>query len=121
MKVLSIFVDESGDFGPRSKHSPYYIVTMVFHDQSVNLSAQIDKLNAELQNLGYQNHVVHTEPLIRREIDYKNISPNERRSIFSKLFHFVIKSNISYKSFIFHKKKYENLLKLEEKMTQEIS
>ena len=33
MKELSIFVDESGDFGPVAKHSPYYAVTMVFHDQ----------------------------------------------------------------------------------------
>lgn len=121
MKILSVFVDESGDFGPHSKHSPYYIVTMVFHDQSIDLSPQIEKLNNELQNLGYQNHVVHTEPLIRRETDYQNLSPNERRAIFSKLFHFVIKSNITYKSFIFHKKEYENIFKLEAKMAQEIS
>ena len=33
MKELSIFIDESGDFGPYAKHSPYYLVTMVFHDQ----------------------------------------------------------------------------------------
>lgn len=30
MNDLSIFVDESGDFGKYARHSPYYIVTMVF-------------------------------------------------------------------------------------------
>ena len=34
MRELSIFVDESGDFGEYEKHSPYYIVSMVFHDQA---------------------------------------------------------------------------------------
>ena len=33
MKELSIFVDESGDFGEYEKHAPYYIVTMVFHSK----------------------------------------------------------------------------------------
>ncbi|MCR4612104.1 MAG: DUF3800 domain-containing protein [Lachnospiraceae bacterium] len=33
MKELSIFIDESGDFGEYATHSPFYIITMVFHDQ----------------------------------------------------------------------------------------
>ena len=31
MKELSIFIDESGDFGEYDYHSTWYIVTMVFH------------------------------------------------------------------------------------------
>lgn len=38
MKELSIFVDESGDFGAYHTHSPYYIVVMVLHDQSKDIS-----------------------------------------------------------------------------------
>ena len=30
MRELSIFVDESGDFGPYKLHSPFYIVTLMF-------------------------------------------------------------------------------------------
>ena len=48
IKTLSIFVDESGDFGRYAKHSPYYDVTMVFHDQSIDLSTQILLLNNNL-------------------------------------------------------------------------
>ena len=70
MHELSIFVDESGDFGDYAKHSPYYAVTMVFHDQDIDISRQIAILNDNLKNLGYENIAVHTEPLIRREEIY---------------------------------------------------
>ena len=55
MKELSVFVDESGDFGEFEKHAPYYIITMVLHDQSVDISEQIWKLNETLKNMGYGN------------------------------------------------------------------
>ena len=42
MSELSIFVDESGDFGEYAKHSPYYIVTMVLHDQVKDISTDIN-------------------------------------------------------------------------------
>ena len=38
MKELSIFVDESGDFGVYDYHAPFYIISMVFHDQALDLS-----------------------------------------------------------------------------------
>lgn len=44
-KILSIFIDESGDFGPFEKHNPYYLVAMVAHNQSVDISAEINKLD----------------------------------------------------------------------------
>ena len=67
MSELSIFIDESGDFGPYDYRSPYYIITMVFHDQSVDISTPITKLEADLSNRGFPNHCVHTGPIIRRE------------------------------------------------------
>ena len=45
MKELSIFVDESGDFGEYNHHSPYYIITMVFHNQNDDISEDINKFN----------------------------------------------------------------------------
>ena len=32
-KILSIFIDESGDFGAYEAHAPYYLVALVYHDQ----------------------------------------------------------------------------------------
>lgn len=121
MKVLSIFVDESGDFGPYSMHSPYYIVTMVFHEQRYDLTKEISLLDAEFSRIGFEKHVVHTEPLIRREEIYKFLAPNERRTIFWKLFNFFLKNNLKYKSFIFHKKQYYNSDVLQAKIACTIS
>ena len=49
MGNLSVFVDESGDFGEYSFHSPYYIITMLFHNQTQTIDAQVQKLNRELK------------------------------------------------------------------------
>ena len=89
-----MFVDESGDFGKYEKHAPYYIVSVVFHDQRINISENIKMLDRELENLGFSNIAIHTEPLIRREEIYANLSPNERRAIITKLFYFLLKSDI---------------------------
>ena len=121
MKVLSIFVDESGDFGPYSSHSPYYIVSMVFHNQANDISGNVAKLNEELNNLGLKEHVVHTEPLIRREENYRNMSPNERRAIFTKLFYFTMACEIKYKSFLFYKNEFESQMKFQGRMARELS
>ena len=45
MKELSIFVDESGDFGEYNHKSPYYIVTFIIHEQSNLINEKIEKLN----------------------------------------------------------------------------
>ena len=122
MNDLSIFVDESGDFGKYARHSPYYIVTMVFHEQSNDISLNIEKLVSEVQLLGYSSDfVIHTAPLIRKEEMFSSVSPNERRALFTKLFFFVLKSDIKYRTFIFEKKLFEDSFKLEGKMAKEIS
>lgn len=47
MKTLSVFVDESGDFGAYQPHSPYYIFTLVFHDQGNSIEHPIDLLEKD--------------------------------------------------------------------------
>ena len=41
MKELSIFIDESGDFGEARERPAYYLVTFVFHDQVNNIEQQV--------------------------------------------------------------------------------
>lgn len=122
MHNLSIFVDESGDFGAYSNHSPYYIITMLFHEQDKDINPLIKKLNEEIQSLGYKkDFVIHTAPLIRKEEMFTAVMPNERRALFTKLFYFTIKSDIQYKTFVFEKRQFDNTLKLEGRMAKELS
>lgn len=46
MSELSVFIDESSDFGPYEYHAPYYIITLVFHNQSSDISEQIKRVLA---------------------------------------------------------------------------
>ena len=59
MKELSIFVDESGDFGEYDYHAPFYIISMVLHDQSVEIDNDLKALENELANIGWPKHCVH--------------------------------------------------------------
>ena len=83
MRELSIFIDESGDFGPVQKHSPFYVLSLVFHDQSDDITGHLDKIHAALVVRGLSaDHAIHTGPLIRREQDYRWLDIAARRSIF---------------------------------------
>ena len=42
-KVLSVFIDESGDMGFEFDASKYYVVSLVFHEQNNDISSQLNK------------------------------------------------------------------------------
>ena len=44
MKELSIFIDESGDFGEITERPAYYLVTLLFHDQKNDIASNVKKL-----------------------------------------------------------------------------
>lgn len=95
-KILSIFIDESGDFGAYDHHSPFYLVTMLLHDQNIDISENIRKLELHLQNLGYEQHAIHTGPLIRRESIYSYEFIENRKKLFNALFNFSRKLKFNY-------------------------
>lgn len=49
MGKLSIFIDESGDFGEIKERPAYYLVTFVFHDQNKNIDKQVQKLEGSMR------------------------------------------------------------------------
>ena len=106
---LSVFIDESGDFGAYDHHSPYYIVTMVFHDQSKDISEPIAKLSNELSVRGLNpDHCIHTGPIIRRENEYVFLSVDERRRILNSMVTFIKHCDIRYHCFHIEKKHIED-------------
>ena len=113
MKDLSVFVDESGDFGPYDYHTPYYIVTLVFHDQDMDVTDAIRHFERSLTEMDLPaQHIVHAGPLIRREELYLNMSIDERKKIFNRAFNFLRTTEIAYKAFIVEKKHIESSLDL---------
>ena len=104
-RELSIFIDESGDFGPVQVHSPFYVLSIVIHDQRDDISGQLDRIHDALRIRGFDpDHAVHTGPLIRREQDYRWLELPDRRSIFRVLVDFVRVCDVSHHSWVFDKR-----------------
>ena len=107
MKELSIFVDESGDFGEYDYHAPFYIISMVLHNQSVDISDDLKILENELSNIGWAKHSVHAGPVIRSEEEYRGYDLKERQKIIMKMMSFVRCLDINFKSIYIEKKHIE--------------
>ncbi|MBO4213626.1 MAG: DUF3800 domain-containing protein [Lachnospiraceae bacterium] len=93
---LSIFIDESGDFGEVCNGNDYYLVTFVFHDRSDNIASEANYLETRLRNAGYRLDYIHTAPIIRREQIFENYSLDERRKLLYELLAFTIKCPIKH-------------------------
>ena len=85
MKELSIFVDESGDFGELKERPAYYLVTFVFHEQDNDISNMVTKLEQSIKKAGFDFEYIHTGPVIRREDVFSNYSIDERRKLLFKM------------------------------------
>jgi len=121
VKELSVFIDESGDFGVYEPHSPYYIVTLVFHDQSVDISHNLLKMQNRMRQQGIPDYTVHAGPLIRRESEYENLSIVERKKIFDSLYHFIRILNFTYHPIIIEKKNLAEEIGLNFRITKHLS
>lgn len=121
MSELSIFVDESGDFGKYDENCPYYIVSLVMHEQANCIKKEVQNLDSALSEIGLQNHTVHTGPLIRREGQYKLEDIKTRFKIFGKLFSFTRNVPIKYKNLVVDKKHTDSSLKINQLLSKQLA
>lgn len=73
-KILSVFVDESGDTGFENGASKYYVVSLVFHEQNNDISSQLNKFKSD--------PVFHVGPIIRKEDEFKKYEYIGEKEIF---------------------------------------
>ncbi len=121
MKELSIFIDESGDFGEVVNTSPYYIVTFVFHDQSDDITDKIKRLDRQLKDCGFEDEYIHTHPIIRKEEPYHNLTIDDRRKILNKMLRFTMACDISFFNIVVNKNEAGDKFKLSAKIAKELS
>jgi len=121
MKTLSVFIDESGTFSEYAHNEPYYIVTLVFHDQANDILQQIEAFNSRLSEFSNPDNVIHTGQLIRREKFYENASIKERVRIFNLLFYFTRKIPVCYKGFFIAKKQTKDSIELIARIAKNLS
>ena len=100
--ILSIFIDESGNFGDPNDPARLCIITFVFQDQATDISNAIRELNKANSDLGLdpEKFQFHTSPLIRQDDEYaagirataqrKSASPPDFTSLHSASSRFVL-------------------------------
>lgn len=121
MSELSIFIDESGDFGEYDYHSPYYIITMVFHDQKNDIQDDLVNLETSLANINYPHHCVHAGPIIRNEEEYRQTTLEIRKKILMRMISFTRKIDIHLESFVVDKKTVNDNVELAGRLSKEIA
>lgn len=120
MNELSIFIDESGDFGQHS--SGYYVVSLVFHEQRHAIALQVARLEESLRNLGLDSrHAVHTGAAIRGEDEYRAMPIEIRKAAFTRIFSFTRTIEITYEAFAFRKSEYSDRLRLKGAISRVLS
>jgi len=121
MKELSIFVDESGDFGEIKERPAYYLVTLVFHNQKYDITNQVRKLEISTRTAGFEFEYIHTGPVIRREGIFSSLSINDRRKLIYKMLSFTLNCAITYETVIVNKKETNNKMALSKRLSAEIA
>lgn len=121
LRELSVFIDESGDYGEYDYHSPYYIISMVFHDQDVAIEDAVRKLNRELSYTNLDGLCIHTGPIIRMEEIYNVMTKKERRTILNKLVAFVRNVDIRYACFSVEKKHIDGAVGIVSELSKQIA
>ena len=120
MKELSIFVDESGDFGEASERTSYYLVTMVFHDQAKDISESLKRYDEAIKAIGTEIEYVHTGPIIRREAVFENMSIDERRKLLYKLLNFYNACEIRHATICVPRREAANKISLSGRLAKRI-
>lgn len=121
MRELSVFCDESGDFGPVATHAPCYIVCLVLHEQNRPIEEPVAQLVRAMQDQGFEGFApVHTAPLIRREGKYSTLDGTARKKMFDILFSFFRKCPVSCKTFAIDKRWHGTGAALEARLAHEL-
>ena len=121
MKELSVFIDESGDFGEITERPAYYLVTLLFHDQKNDITSNVKRLEDSTKNSGFDFEYIHTGPVIRREEVFSGLSIDERRKLLFKMLNFIISSPITYEVAVVNRKEAPDKISLSGRLGREIS
>ena len=96
-------------------------MTLLLHNQSVNITESISTFANKLRQLDLPICSVHSGPLIRREFEYRELSLLERKRIFNIIYNFSRTTNIKYHSFIVEKKQLVEEIDLIIRLTKQLS
>ena len=116
MTELSIFVDESGD----QAGSRFYLITLVFHDQSTDFYCYESKYKQVLVDCGLPDIPFHMGPLMNGHEDYRDATLDDRKRLLSKFAVFAQCFPFRYKTFSYEKAGASSIEELLTKMKKDL-
>lgn len=118
MNELSIFIDESGDVGPESER---YLVTLVFHNQAVDIYENIERYEQSIRNSGLAKTAFRFTPIIRGHDQYSLMEYRTRRKLFTAFAIFTEKIDFKDGTFAYLKREFPTQETLENKIRRDIN
>ena len=101
LSEISAFVDESGTMGRASR---YYLLTLVFHNQSDDIRSNITNYEQYLDRADLPDIPLHCAPLMQGHFDYEGMDLQSRMKLLAAFFHFYRMLPVKYHTFIYLKK-----------------
>lgn len=117
MHELSVFVDESGNMGEDSR---YYLLTLLFHDQSDNISGIVASYERSLANRELKDIPMHFAPLIRGNGPYEGLDTPGRNGLLMSFTVFCSIAPVRYTTFLYRKDQFEDAAALRVKMKRDL-
>ena len=117
MSDLSVFIDESGDFGPDSK---YYVLALVLHDQTHDVEDAIRNYESSLVQRPLSDIPFHFNPLLRANGFHEGLDASSRMKHLMSFKIFADNVSFRYRAFIFEKSRYNDAEALSLKMKREL-
>jgi hypothetical protein len=95
---------------------------LVFHDQDVDISSQIERLNNTLVESGLPNDIaIHSGPIIRNEDEFRQLTLEDRHRLFDRLLTFARISKVKHKAILIKKREYPSRNDIVGRISRELS
>ena len=121
MSILSIHVDESGNFNLSNMQNQRYCLALVFHDQADSISSNLEILDEKLLSMECNVPFIHTTPLIRQDVPFDRFSREKRKSVFRVFARFVEQLPIVYTTFFLSKAFYSGKTQMENALRRQVN
>ena len=118
MKELSVFVDESGEFGSSSK---YYLVTLLFHDQSVDIAPIIAGHVQALKQSSLDDVQFHMTSLLRGHEYYASMELGDRKRHLARFLAFYRRLPVTTFTLSYTKSMFPNYKKMLLRMKRDLT
>jgi hypothetical protein len=118
MRELSVFVDESGEYGRESK---YYLVTLVFHDQAEDVLDIIGRYERSLLLADLPNIPFHASPLMNGHDDYCDMAMATRKRLLASFYVMLQSMPVRYRTLSYVKSAIGDEATLESRLSRDIT